>query len=77
MNTIFARLIGNSMGSPYGMLMNEDEERSRLDVGKSGTKSPPAPAGIPANLLALLGGSTAKANSTEVAKLPNTTTDQG
>lgn len=58
------------MGSPYGMLMNEDE-----NTNSRTTKSPPAPAGIPANLLAMLGGSGAKAVTTEAAK--SASADQG
>lgn len=59
------------MGSPYGMLMNED------NVANTTSKSPPAPAGIPANLLAMLGGSGAKTGTTETAKAVNNAVDQG
>lgn len=59
------------MGSPYGMLMNED------DVSNTTSKSPPAPAGIPANLLAMLGGSGAKASTTEAVKAVNNAADPG
>jgi hypothetical protein len=65
------------MGSPYGMLMNEDEERRNQEITSKTAKSPPAPAGIPANLLALLGGTGGKASPTEAAKPATNAVDQG